>query len=742
MPNISANTSISQPPSFTREELSLQYDALYQSLIKGMQGYRVRQQQKQIIELCGKAMRTDGLVAIQADTGVGKTLGYLLAALPFVTQKSKRLIVSTHTVALQTQLIEKDIPALTAHIASDLKVEIAKGANRYFCPKRAHDLLSKKPKSSVNANQEYLLDDVIEEDQLHLNACEEQRALVQEIWNAFENKSFSGDLDTCHLPGIESVQNMINRKFERCPRAKKCQFGDSCPYFKQSEAIDKADIVIANHSLTAIAAITSNTVLRNLEDSIVVFDEAHHVHDVYRDNLLSCYELSQFAVLSNKVEGLGKLLKRMEKIPALFHSCSSEQLKTLLHKFQRAVEDNSFYISELDSYLFQNFNLLRGAVEQYEDANQWLLPLTPTEATMANQLMAALQALVSIGRVLTQLVKASADAKFFESENLNEKSTGYIVEWNRLLKSLEVYVSEGISSLQRYVEFDECLTDAQRVESGLVRWINRKTNQQGVTFQLISNSVNIHEHFRKHVLEVADSVVFASATLKVQGGFNYFVNQLGLNASNKALDVAEIFSPFDYKAACFSAPLFNGHPNSVKHAETICTYLKKSINRHKSILVLFSSYRQMNEVYTLACNSFKHSILCQNDFSKRELIEQHKRRIDRGDTSILFGVDGLSEGLDLQQQYLTCVLIAKLPFPALSTPMFKHFSNMLEAKGMSSFVQQSLPICERKLIQSVGRLIRGEEDYGEVILLDPRVNTSRYGKSLLASIPMLKHQQC
>jgi ATP-dependent DNA helicase DinG len=149
----------------------------------------------------------------------------------------------------------------------------------------------------------------------------------------------------------------------------------------------------------------------------------------------------------------------------------------------------------------------------------------------------------------------------------------------------------------------------------------------------------------------------------------------------------------------------------------------------------------MNEVYTLCSSALKRKILCQNDFSKRELIERHKNQIDQGETSILFGVDGLSEGLDLQQHYLTCVLITKLPFPALNKPMFKHLSSMIEAKGQSSFLQQSLPICERKLIQSVGRLIRSEQDYGEVILLDSRVNTSRYGKTLLGGIPMVQRSQ-
>ncbi|MGR5458706.1 helicase C-terminal domain-containing protein [Vibrio sp. PNB22_1_1] len=736
-----AQNEQSQPVPFTREQLKHRHTSLYRALVNAMNGFKVREQQNQIIESCGEAIRTQGIAAIQADTGVGKTLGYLLAALPFVTEQGKRLVVSTHTVALQTQLIEKDIPTIKSHIAPDIKVEIAKGANRYYCPKRTHDLLVKTEKVSSNNKQQNLLDDGVEEDALQSNVRDEQIILVQKLYSAFEDKSFSGDLDSCDLPGVTEIQNMVNRQSDRCPKTKNCDFGSSCPYFKQREAIEKADIVIANHSLTSIAAVNPHTVLGSLEDTIIVFDEAHHVHDVYRDNLQSSFEPSEMESARNTVDNLHKLLGNMEKTPALFSNCSSDSLRVALNKLRHSVEGNGIYVGELDSYLLNNFTTLRGNVGEYDDAEQWLLSLKPTETFLSQLIQAALQALVGMGRDLTLLLKKSDDAKFFENDKLDGKTLRLVTEWHRLLHKLDAYIGEGIVCLQRYVDFDECLTDAQRIESGLVRWISREVSKQGVIFRMISNSVSIREHFKSHLVDVADSIVFTSATLKVQGGFEFFIDPLGLNGGEKPLIVADILSPFDYQAACFSAPLYNGHPNSANHAETVFNYLKQSVNRHKSILVLFTSYRQMNEVYSLCSHSLKRNILCQNDFSKRELIERHKERVDRGDTSILFGVDGLSEGLDLQQHYLTCVLITKLPFPALNQPMFKHLSSMLEARGQSSFVQQSLPMCERKLIQCVGRLIRSEEDYGEVILLDSRVNTSRYGRSLLASIPMIQRSQ-
>ncbi|MDN3651354.1 helicase C-terminal domain-containing protein [Thalassotalea ponticola] len=733
-----AQNEQNEPVPFTPADLKQRYALLYQSLVQAMPGFRVREQQEQIIECCGEAIRTHGIAAIQADTGVGKTLGYLLAALPFVTEQNKRLVVSTKTVALQTQLIEKDIPTVQANLASDIKVEIAKGVNRYYCPKRAHDLLAKTEKVSGNKTQKNLLDELIEEDELQANAGDDQIILVQKVYDAFADKSFSGDLDTCELPGITGIQNMLNRQSDRCPKVKNCDFGESCPYFKQREAIEKADIVIANHSLTSIAASNPHTVLGSLADDIIVFDEAHHVHDVYRDSLQSSFLPSEMESVRNKADKLRKLLSNLEQVPALFSNSSSDNLTTALNKFRDSVESNSTDVVELDSYLLNNFNTLRGNVGEYDNTEHWLLSLNPTEKSLSQLIQATLQALVTMNRDLTLLIKNSENAKFFEHDNLDQRSKRLVTEWHRLLDKLNTYFGEGIVCLQRYVEFDECLTNTQRIDSGLVRWIVRDIKKHGTVFHIKSNSVSIREHFKERVIDVAGSLVFTSATLKVLGGLEYFVEPLGLNDSDKSLMTADIVSPFDYQAACFSAPLFHGNPKSANHAETVLSFLQQSVNRHKSILVLFMSYRQMNEVFTLCSHALKRNILRQDDFSKRELIERHKNRIDAGETSILFGVDGLSEGLDLQQHYLTCVLITKLPFPALNEPMFKHLSCMLEAKGQSSFVQQSLPICERKLIQSVGRLIRSEQDYGEVILLDPRVNTSRYGKSLLAAIPMIQ----
>jgi ATP-dependent DNA helicase DinG len=156
------------------------------------------------------------------------------------------------------------------------------------------------------------------------------------------------------------------------------------------------------------------------------------------------------------------------------------------------------------------------------------------------------------------------------------------------------------------------------------------------------------------------------------------------------------------------------------------------------MLVLFGSNKQMNETYNICSKELKDNILVQHNYSKSELISLHKSNVDNNKTSILFGVAGLAEGLDLQNQYLTCVIITKIPFPNTTNPMFNYESRCMDMLSKSSFLNLSLPLCSRNLIQAAGRLIRTEEDYGDIYILDSRIKTSRYGANLLGHLPMKK----
>ena len=207
--------------------LSEQY---YQTLSSVLPGFVVRNAQKQIIEHSINAISHQQILALQAETGVGKTLGYLLSALPYVNNGKKRLVISTNTVALQNQLMDKDLPLLIKHLNPALKVTVAKGSQRYYCPKRALALLSKTEQSTQDPLDLNVDDDLENEQQK--NHTHHQMALINTIYQDFNDETFDGDLDSCRYPNIDSVSSSINRHPERCEKKRLCPFGGKCPYYR------------------------------------------------------------------------------------------------------------------------------------------------------------------------------------------------------------------------------------------------------------------------------------------------------------------------------------------------------------------------------------------------------------------------------------------------------------------------------------------------------------------------------
>ena len=176
-----------------------------------------------------------------------------------------------------------------------------------------------------------------------------------------------------------------------------------------------------------------------------------------------------------------------------------------------------------------------------------------------------------------------------------------------------------------------------------------------------------------------------------------------------------------------------GEPEA--HTQEISSNLVSWIEEHKAGLVLFSSRRQMNDVYFQVDRDLREDIMTQDDFSKQELVKKHKAKIDAGERSVLFGLASLSEGVDLPGDYLTHVVIAKIPFSVPNDPLEESISEWLESQGRNPFMEVSVPDASLKLIQACGRLIRTEQDSGQITILDNRLITRRYGNLIINSLP-------
>jgi ATP-dependent DNA helicase DinG len=232
----------------------------------------------------------------------------------------------------------------------------------------------------------------------------------------------------------------------------------------------------------------------------------------------------------------------------------------------------------------------------------------------------------------------------------------------------------------------------------------------------------------------AAGIILCSATLTSLNNFEYFKRQSGLK-SNDGTQYLRLKSPFNYPAVPLIVADMEHDPTQAGFDDELLEKIEHYLQDKEGNLVLFASYWQMNLVADKLNKKYQDALLIQGVLSRSKLIETHKQRCDQGKTSIIFGTGGLSEGLDLPGHYLTNLIITKLPFAVPNSPVEEAHSEWIKAQGGNPFLQLSIPETSKKLIQSCGRLIRKENDTGQIVILDKRVKTKRYGKGLLDALP-------
>jgi ATP-dependent DNA helicase DinG len=232
----------------------------------------------------------------------------------------------------------------------------------------------------------------------------------------------------------------------------------------------------------------------------------------------------------------------------------------------------------------------------------------------------------------------------------------------------------------------------------------------------------------------AAGVVLCSATLTSLNNFDYFKRQSGLK-SDDGTQYLRLKSPFNYSAVSLIVCDMQRDPTQADFDDELVEKVDYYLQEKQANLVLFASYWQMNLVADKLAKKYSDSLLIQGTLSRSKLINAHKKRCDKGLTSIIFGTGSLSEGLDLPGNYLTNLLITKLPFAVPNSPVEEAHSEWIKMQGGNPFMQLAIPETSKKLIQSCGRLIRKENDVGQIIILDKRVKTKRYGKGLLDALP-------
>lgn len=660
--------------------------------------------------------RQGSICVIEAGTGTGKTLAYTLAALPVAMEYGKSLVISTATVALQEQLINKDLPELQSTISLDFKFALVKGRARYVCLSKL--LLWEKREGNM---QNLFIEDLLLEESP--TATGEDIKLYRNMIDAFDEGRWDGERD--HWP--EEVKHktwsvvMANR--QDCS-GKKCPHYGQCSFFDARKSISDADVIVTNHDLVMADLFQDEgSILPPIEDAFYVFDEAHHLPD----KALSHYA-SSFRVRASQTW----LLRSQSMLDKL----ADEEMMVLLPKSDLlSTQDSVIHIQEEMDELFELVEqCFESSISERQSSNS-------RKQFQDDRLYCRFEA----GKVPEVLVEKAA----YLQQGFSRLSRNALALLETLKMHLEheesdetmAYVSAIASlqdraslSAQLFADFARERYSTRENSTPLAKWLTLLDYTDTRDFQLSASPIHASEVLNELLWSRCMGVLLTSATMTALGKFDYFIERAGLPEHSEFF---RIESPFDYqKLAKLVIPDIQSEPSdSTNFALDVARFIEKWQPLSMGTLVLFSSWAQMNEVSDFVDNKNHKSILRQGDLSKDEIIKQHKERIDQNQHSMIFGLASFAEGIDLPGDYLTHVIICKIPFSVPTDPMAEALSEWVSLQGRNPFSEISVPEASLRLVQACGRLLRSETDSGRISILDKRLKTKSYGKQLLAALP-------
>ncbi|MDB2649356.1 ATP-dependent DNA helicase DinG [Porticoccaceae bacterium] len=649
------------------------------------------------------------LGVIEAGTGTGKTVGYLLSALPIARAKEKTVVVATGTIALQEQLILKDIPDLLDACGWDHQVALVKGRGRYVCNMRLEQCLD-----AIKSKEAGLF---LFEDEMPFNPNAQSEALYQELSESLESNSWDGDRDAWDTRIPDADWQTLTVDHRQCT-GRRCQFVDQCPFFKARAELEEADCIVANHDLVmADLALGGGAILPPPEDCIYIFDEGHRLGET------AVKHFGAQCRINTTLNWLERVPKQLKGQTPVF-----EKDKTIIDMLPR-IDSGANEIVALLTTCYPQF---QAYLDNLEDDRQLYRFPQGDVGEGTRELAQNISALTSrwIGRV--ELLR----------DTLNEALTDRdyavpIPDIELFYQQVGSWLTKGENLLALWDRLKQQLTSHT---VPLACWLRLDDSGSGnLDIAINASPIQATEILREQLWGSCYGAVITSATLRSLGNFNTLKRETGIPDSAQFLSVAGAFNYAE--AATLSVPKDCVEGNAIyEHTDYITDNLTHMVEKKAGTLVLFSSRRQMDEVFDRLDTDLQKICLVQGKYSNREMVRLHKERVDQGKTSVLVGLASFAEGVDLPGDYCKHVIIAKLPFMVPDDPLHEALSEWIEDKGGNSFFDIALPIASLRLIQACGRLLRTESDTGTVTILDKRLITKRYGGQLIDALPPFRRQ--
>ncbi len=619
----------------SEEEHQLSVDDVFSLLSERFEGYEKRSQQLKLSQLIRQVFDRRSTGIFEAGTGIGKSLAALIPAV----LSGKKVVVSTATIALQEQYINKDIPSLQAILPFQMSAALMKGRGNYLGLRRWED---------------HILEEAIDD------------RLVDWV-----SGTTTGDMSELDFLPPTQAWSEVNSDSDDCLR-NKCPRFNSCFYFAARRKAEEANILVVNHSLLLADAASFGNVLPQYH--LVIIDEAQHLPDIARDAFSASVSRRGLSILT------ARSAKRVNPPSSLVRNVEMEG-------------------DSLFNYLSGIYRAPKARIKQ------------PVQE--ARHLRMALETL----------------GAWLEKQKFED-----LLDVDMAREKAKLKAKALISTIKKYVL---CLTLLEESSEDWVVWIEQAATP-ALRLRIVAAPLDVSRFIKEFLLskDELEASVWMSATLAAGGTdpFAYFKDQTGIAGS---IIQEKIDSPFDYaRQSVLYLPAGLPAPNDADFAPHAWSEIARLIQLSRGrAFVLFTSYQAMNRAFEELAGKLSYPCMRQGEMPRARLLQWFT---DTGN-AVLFGTASFWEGVSIDGDALSLVIIDRIPFQVPDDPVYEAQCEALEKEEQGAwFTKLALPHATMRLKQGVGRLIRTSQDRGMVAILDPRLTQKSYGRMIIDCLPPMR----